>query len=858
MDEMGQRWASAAIPAALIMMAPHAAMAQTGTLRTYNIPEQDLAAALKAFAAASGREVVASSEIIAGKRSGAAVGPLSSEQAVEHILAGTGLSYRVVEGAFVIRPMRVAGAEEAPAGEHQIVVTGSRIRGAPVASPVITIGREDIKNAGHTSLGEVVRNIPQSFGGGQNPGVGTNVPASSGVDIGGGSSINLRGLGSDATLTLLNGHRLTYSASRQSVDISAIPLAAVDRIEVVADGASALYGSDAVAGVANIILRRGVDGVETSLSLGSSTDGGNFERQYGLLGGAEWSSGDVMAAVEYGANTAIRSEDRSYAAQQSPGLTLYPRLRHYSGVFNARQRITGGITLDIDGLYNHRTNSTIFPLNPAGDLNISGGRLHGTAESYAITPTARAELPGGWQAFLTGSHGHDRVDFAADIFIGDISSTGGAGYYSNGVTSVEVGGDGALFSVRGGAAKLALGAGYRTIDFAVFKGVDNFQNVERSQDSYFGYAELSVPLISPAQDARLGHRLNLSAAARYENYPGIGDIVTPKVGLIYAPTGDLTFKASWGRSFRAPTLLQQFNPSSVTLQPAARLGASGLPPSATALLVSGGRADLKPEKATTWSATIGLHPGSLPGADIELSYFSTEYRDRIVTPIGATAIALSNPIYAALVDRNPTKASQSAAIEGAGTFVNLAGAPYDPANVVAIVDNSNVNAGRQKLQGVDLLFSYRTRLNDGRDTLTATFNGAYLDSEQQLSSGQPVTQLAGTLFNPPHVRARGGVSWSSGPATLAAWVNYSGRVEDRRFSPEADIAPVTTVDFTLRISGADASGLFHGLDVRLSVLNAFNAKPTNIRTTLFTDTPYDSTNYSPVGRFVGIGVTKSW
>src|SRR5690606_33275434 len=176
------------------------------------------------------------------------------------------------------------------------VVTGSRIRGAPVASQVIEIDAEDFRRAGHADLGQVVRSIPQSFGGGQNPGVGSNVPASSGVDVGGGASLNLRGIGSDATLTLLNGHRLNYSASRQSVDISAIPLAAVERIEVVADGASALYGSDAVGGVANIILRREADGIETSARLGSSTDGGYFQQVYGALGGAGWASGGFVAA----------------------------------------------------------------------------------------------------------------------------------------------------------------------------------------------------------------------------------------------------------------------------------------------------------------------------------------------------------------------------------------------------------------------------------------------------------------------------------------------------------------------------------------------------------------------------------
>src|SRR3546814_7754995 len=103
--------------------------------------------------------------------------------------------------------------------------------------------------SGQTSLGEVVRSIPQSFGGGQQPGIGFNVPGANGVNVGGGSSINLRGLGSDATLTLLNGHRLSYSSSRQSVDVSAITLSAVDRLEIVPDGASAIYGSDAVAGI---------------------------------------------------------------------------------------------------------------------------------------------------------------------------------------------------------------------------------------------------------------------------------------------------------------------------------------------------------------------------------------------------------------------------------------------------------------------------------------------------------------------------------------------------------------------------------------------------------------------------------
>ena len=119
------------------------------------------------------------------------------------------------------------------------------------------------------------------------------------------SSINLRGLGSDATLTLLNGHRLSYGGTRQAIDVSAIPLGAVDRIEIVADGASALYGSDAVGGVANIILRPDMTGIETRARVGGSTDGGNFAQQYGITAGSRWGTGGFIAAYEFNRTSAI-------------------------------------------------------------------------------------------------------------------------------------------------------------------------------------------------------------------------------------------------------------------------------------------------------------------------------------------------------------------------------------------------------------------------------------------------------------------------------------------------------------------------------------------------------------------------
>ena len=163
-------------------------------------------------------------------------------------------------------------------GDNAIVVTGTRIRGARIIGDTISLDRETIVEAGQIDLGEAIRSLPQNFSGGQNPGIGSGAGFAN-SNVNSASSANLRGLGPDATLTLLNGHRLPYDSAFAGVDISSIPLAAVDRIEVVPDGASALYGSDAVAGVVNVILRRDFEGITTSAQIGASTDGGNFRQQ---------------------------------------------------------------------------------------------------------------------------------------------------------------------------------------------------------------------------------------------------------------------------------------------------------------------------------------------------------------------------------------------------------------------------------------------------------------------------------------------------------------------------------------------------------------------------------------------------
>lgn len=850
------RWRGRSLVGAILLAGACPAYAQQAAPPArYDMPAQPLGAAITELARRSGIAIIAPTELVEGRSAPALRGQFTALEALQRLLEGTGLTVTRAGNSLVVKSGNGERGEGTfSSGSEEILVTGSRIRGAPVASPQIAIDEQAMRNAGHTSIAEVMRTVPQNFGGGQNPGIGNNVPEASGADISGGSSINLRGLGSDATLTLLNGHRLSYSAATQSVDISAIPFDAVERIEIVPDGASAIYGSDAVAGVANIILRRDFDGIRASARWGASTDGGNYQQQYGLLAGGNWGSGGIVAAYEFARSTPITAEQRSYAEDATPGVTLYPFLKRHNVLVTGHQDIAQGVTFAIDGLYNRRWSKSQFPLNFEGDLDVSRAESRTSTKSFAIAPSIEVQLPRGWRAELSGVYGEDQVSFAIDQYLGDLVFPSGSNCYCNVGKSIELGGDGPLFSLAGGNAQLALGIGWRKNTLKRESPEAPELAFSGSQDSRYAYGEINLPFVGPEQEIAGAHRFNVSAALRYEKYPGIDEVVTPKLGVVYAPVAGFTIKGSWGESFRSPTLLQLHQLSAATVMSATSLGGTGVPAGSTALLLSGGNPSLKPEKATTWTASVVLEPEPIPGLTIEIGWFHVRYTDRIVTPIQFLPTALTEAAYADLVDRDPAATAVLGAIAASDSFTNGTGAPFDPASVTAIVRNVYTNAGRQTAQGIDMLASYRTGLGGGE--LALSFNGSLLDSEQQRLAGQPVTNLAGQIFNPPNFRARGGANWSKGSLSLDAGVNYTGGVEDPRFTPVTKVEGMTTFDFTARYSGRE--GWMRGLDVTLSVQNLFNAKPDAIRTVLFYDTPYDSTNYSPFGRVVSFAISKTW
>ena len=192
-------------------------------------------------------------------------------------------------------------------------VTGSHIKRLDIEgpAPVIVIDQEEIKLSGASTLNELLKNMTLNTGFMLNE----NLPLS---QTPGAASINMRGLGQDATLILLNGRRTsnfpyTHNNAESFVDLNSIPLAAIDRVEVLKDGASAIYGSDALAGVINIILKNDYNGSEISMSYGVSSKGDADETHVNFIKGISSDKDNLTFVVDYFKRQSFLMSDRSFS-----------------------------------------------------------------------------------------------------------------------------------------------------------------------------------------------------------------------------------------------------------------------------------------------------------------------------------------------------------------------------------------------------------------------------------------------------------------------------------------------------------------------------------------------------------------
>ena len=277
-----------------------------------DIPAQSLGDALRTLGRTTRQNIVFDGATVRGKRSPSVRGRFTASEALEKMLVRSGLI--VSKGAGGVLMVRQGnGAGDSPetlslgeAGAQQIdtdiIVTGSRIANATPTSPVKTLSRDDIDRSGATTAAGIIQTLPQNF---------SRVNASTSSIVGGNvgftTQADLRGLGPEATLTLINGRRLSAAGGGEgrAVDLGMIPSAAIERVEILTDSGSALYGSDAIGGVINFIMKDKYEGASITARYDRNKSGGHSYNASAVLG-ADWSTGSVLGTVQYSHTNALR------------------------------------------------------------------------------------------------------------------------------------------------------------------------------------------------------------------------------------------------------------------------------------------------------------------------------------------------------------------------------------------------------------------------------------------------------------------------------------------------------------------------------------------------------------------------
>ena len=324
------------LPIAAACLLAMSAYAQAEPARPINIPASDLVTALDSLARQSGAQLIYRADQLRGARTRGVQGNLPADAALDRLLQDTGyVPRRDASGAVVIvkgeqhaqaaprpaspRPATPPPPEAAPAPVPEttelqtIQVTGSRIPRAQIEgpAPITQITAEEIQAAGLTSVPDLLRSLSQNSGsvyGQQNTTNAQSTPGSQAVD--------LRGLGPNHTLVLINGRRiadfpLPLNSRSNFTDIGNIPLGMIDRVEVLTGSASAVYGSDAMAGVINFILKKSTDGTIIDYRYGDTERGGGESHRLTLTSGFERDAFSGIVGVELLDKQPLWGTDRS-------------------------------------------------------------------------------------------------------------------------------------------------------------------------------------------------------------------------------------------------------------------------------------------------------------------------------------------------------------------------------------------------------------------------------------------------------------------------------------------------------------------------------------------------------------------
>jgi len=715
-----------------------------------------------------------------------------------------------------------AAANAPSAVQNKVVVLGSRA--APrsaldTAVPVGLIGKKDLQSVGTTELGKALQELDPSFN-------FTTTFISDGTDII--RPATLRGLGPDQLLVLVNGKRRhqqalvnvqqTIGRGAAGTDINAIPVSAIDHIEILRDGAAAQYGSDAIAGVINIVLKSGPDndrvGVLASTTSKGDGDTIGISENYGVALG---SSGGYLVLTSEGRRRGETNRAGPDTLRVNP-----PRVTQRIG--------------DSKSAESHLWANSMLPLDDRSELYAFGGisRRIGDAAGFfrpredgrnvpavypdgflpnirtAVTDASlaagyRRSLAGGWNLDASVNHGRSELAFFEWNSINvsywyepkcacspyNESPTGadtGKLRFTQTTANLDLRGP---VSVFGRDVQLAAGLEYRRDGYRIVAGdpvsyqygrtnnpairiLDQNGNIAAAGIQGFpGYtpatgvnaARHNTALYLDAEH-KLAQPLTLGVAVRHERYSDFGGTTTGKLSLRYDPTRMLGLRASASTGFRAPSVQQKYYSSvSTNLNAAGVLTETLTAREGSAVTRALGIAPLKEQ--TSRSASLGLVLRPARGFSVTADAWRTRIADRIVfsstiaPESGPCPTPASCPIGAVL---GPLRVGQ------AQFFTNAVGTTTDGLDLVAEKTVRGVAGGTLLLSG-QLGFN-RTEVNS-RHSQSPLLSGAQLFDDAQVTlieRGQPRRH---------HVVAAG---YTRGAWNLNARANYYGEVAGQGFT----------------------------------------------------------------------------
>ncbi|MBR0553340.1 TonB-dependent receptor plug domain-containing protein [Stakelama marina] len=721
-----------------------------------------------------------------------------------------------------------------------IVVTGTRAAGRTrldTISPVDVLSAQALKNQGTTETAAALATVAPSI----------DFPRPAVTDATDAiRPATLRGLSPDQTLVLINSVRAHPSAllningsvgrGAAAVDLNTIPTAALESIEVLRDGASALYGSDAIAGVVNLRLRQDRTGGGTSVTFGGYdtyvpaplaprhvTDGGTLTVSgwQNVPIGAE---GYLDVTGEYVNREPTSRGDLDTRDTPAKIRSRFgdPDVNQYTGYANLGVPLgdSGWQVVGWGGYQYRRTQSAAFPRNPSNTNNVPAIYPDGflpliqtKSRDFTVTGGVKGAL-GDWDTSLTASYGKNKIDYSTihtlNATYGAQSKTSfydGAVSYDQFVTNLDLSHDYSLGA--GSDLTVAGGAEYRRESYAISAGEPqsydhgpvyvsptNGNSTSAGAQGFGGFSPDNI--VSEHRDNISGYldlegrfaNLSVGAAGRYEHYSDFGDTVNGKLSARYDFTPSFAIRGGIQTGFRAPSLQQQYFTSIASVVDSGNVILTGTFPSVSPVARALGGQQLEPEKSTNYSAGIVFRSGAF---NLTADAYEIDLRN---------GLALSENIRSSF-----------------STDVANLLAPYGVASARFFL-----NGVKSRTRGIDVVANYKLR-TDSAGIFDFTVAGNYNDLKV-LSVPETTSTLnpAPTLVSrqrivsledgTPETKVTGTIDWSLGDVGLTARGVYYGDVIEPGSSAASDLhtgAKVIT-DIEARFTVADRFHFGFGAD----------------------------------------------